>query len=42
LEVEQILEDLAGNSVGRTFEVDEEKPPPAQQKRTRLPFMVAK
>jgi hypothetical protein len=40
LEVEQILEDLAGNSVGRTFEVDEEKPPPAQQKRTRLPFTI--
>jgi hypothetical protein len=41
LEVEQILEDLAGNSVGRTFEVDEERPAPVLQKRTRRPFAVA-
>src|SRR5262249_14755656 len=41
LEVEQILEDLAGNSVGRPFEVDEERPATELQKRTRRPFTVA-
>jgi hypothetical protein len=39
LEIEPILEDLAGNSVGRAFEVDEERPAP-RRPAARRPFAV--
>ncbi len=40
LEIESILEDVAGNRVGRAFEVDEERPAPGTVPPARLSFKV--